>query len=216
VRDRTRPAPLQPAPVEPSRPDPDLPSPVNPEPEVVDEADDALVVPQGTQLTGILEAELSTRTNATGDTFHARLSEALVGAEGEVWIPAGSRLEGRVVEARESPSSDEEAALILQIVALEVEGVRYPIQATVVDAAVSTEARDSGQRTAATIATGAAAGAVIGRILGRDTRSTAVGAAVGAAAGTGIALTTRDGHAVMGEGSRITVRLDAPVAVAQP
>jgi hypothetical protein len=185
-----------------------------PDPELLPEPT-GTVLPIGTEMTGTLESGLSTRTSQQGDVFHARLGEALRAVDGTVLIPAGSRLEGRVVESRESPSAEEPAALLLAIESLVVDGVRYPIQATVLRTEVATEARDSGQRTAATIATGAAAGAVVGRILGRDTRSTVAGAAVGAAAGAGIALTTRDGHATLDEGARITVRLESPVIVAQ-
>jgi hypothetical protein len=210
----TRPnQPMRPPPMEPSRPQPERPEIVAPEPE--EEIETGMTLPVGTRVTGVMETTLSTRTSQVGDVFHARLSEALVGADGAEWIPAGARLEGRVVESRESPSAQEEAVLMLEIVALEVDGARYPIQATVTDTQLATETRDSGSRTAATVATGAAAGAIVGQILGRDTRSTVVGAAVGAAAGAGIALTTRDGHATLSENSVITVRLDQPVVVAQ-
>jgi hypothetical protein len=204
---------LTPPPVEPSRPQPDLPEIVSPQPE--EEPVTGTMLPVGTQMTGVMESTLSTQMSQVGDVFYARLSEALVGSDGTEWIPAGARLEGRVIESRESPSAREEAVLMLQIVALDINGERYPIQATVTRTEVATEARDSGQRTAATVATGAAAGAIVGQILGRDTRSTVVGAAVGAAAGAGIALTTRDGHATLAENSLITVRLDQAVLVAQ-
>ncbi len=185
-----------------------------PDPEL-DPEPTGTVLPIGTEVTGTLESGLSTRTSRPGDVFHARIGSSLRAADGTELIPAGSRLEGRVVESRESPSAEEPAALILAIEGIVVDGVRYPIQATVLQTEVAAEARDSGQRTAATIATGAAAGAVVGRILGRDTRSTVTGAAVGAAAGAGIALTTRDGHATLEEGARITIRLESPVIVAR-
>lgn len=203
------PPPAPPASGPPAPPSPEQP----PEPEAVPEPVGA-TLPAGTQLTATLETTLSTRTNRAGETFHARISEALRASDGSVILPAGSRLEGRVVESRESPSAEEPAALLLEIQALVVEGTRYPIQATVLETQVSTEARDSAQRQVATVATGAAAGAVVGRILGRDTRSAVAGAAAGAAAGAGIALTTRDGHATLPEGSTIRIRLEGPVVVA--
>ncbi len=195
------------------------PPPPPPAPEV--EAEEAVTpepvgqtLPSGTQLTATLEGSLSTRTSRAGDVFTARIGEALRTADGTEVLPAGSRLEGRVAESRESPSAEESALLLLEIRALLVNGQRYPIQATVLETQVATEARDSAQRQAATVATGAAAGAVVGRILGRDTRSTVAGAAAGAAAGAGIALTTRDGHASLAEGSTIRIRLETPLVVA--
>jgi hypothetical protein len=212
------PATRPPAATPPPAPAPPAPE-IRPDPVEAPEPDPALVgptLPLGTQVTGVLETGLSTRTSQVGDTFHARIGEAVRASDGTVILPAGSRLEGRVVESRESSSAEEQAVLMLQIRSLVVNGETYPIQATVLETEVATEARDSAQRTAATVATGAAAGAVVGRILGRDTRSTVAGAAAGAAAGAGIALTTRDGHATLAEGARITVCLDAPVVVAQP
>jgi len=197
----TPPAPpvTRPDPVTEPRPEPALAGPM---------------LPVATRITGVLESSLSTRTSQVGDVFHARIEEGLRAADGTLILPAGSRLEGRVAESRESPSAEEPAALLLEIVGLVVNGERFPIRATVVETELATEARDSGQRSAATVATGAAAGAVIGRILGRDTRSTVAGAAAGAVAGAGIALTNRDGHAVLAEGARITIRLEDAVFLA--
>lgn len=192
-----------------ARPDP-VPEP-EPEPALV-----GPMLPEATRITGVLESSLSTRTSQVGDIFHARIEEGLRAADGTLILPAGSRLEGRVAESRESPSAEEPAALLLEIVGLMVNGERFAIQATVVETELATEARDSGQRSVATVATGAAAGAVIGRILGRDTRSTVAGAAAGAVAGAGIALTNRDGHASLAEGARITIRLDDAVILATP
>lgn len=200
-------------------PPPPAAQPAPPSPEV--EAEEDLTpepvgqtLPAGTQLSATLEGSLSTRTSRVGDVFTARIGEALRTADGTEILPAGTRLEGRVAESRESPSAEESALLLLEIRALLVNGQRYPIQATVLETQVASEARDSAQRQAATVATGAAAGAVVGRILGRDTRSTVAGAAAGAAAGAGIALTSRDGHASLAEGSTIRVRLETPLVVA--
>ncbi|TVP42263.1 MAG: hypothetical protein EA350_16580 [Gemmatimonadales bacterium] len=206
--------PAAPAPAPPAA----APAP-EPDPVPAPEPDPAMagpVLPSGTQVTGVLETGLSTRTSQVGETFRARIGDAVRASDGTVILPAGSRLEGRVVESRESTSAEEQAVLLLEIRSLVVNGETFPIQATVLQTELASEARDSGQRTAATVATGAAAGAVVGRILGRDTRSTVAGAAAGAAAGAGIALTTRDGHASLAEGARITVRLDAPLVVARP
>jgi hypothetical protein len=170
-----------------------------------------LAVPAGATLAGELEVTLSTDRNSAGDPFTARLREDHLGADGVVLLPRGSVIRGRILESRESPSADEPATLVLQVEAMEVNGVRLPVVATVVETQLRTEARDSGGRTAAKVATGAAAGAVVGRILGRDTRSTAAGAAAGAAAGTAVALATRDGHGVLDGGTLVVIRLDQPL-----
>jgi len=170
-------------------------------------------IASGTRIPAVMEAALSTRTHRVGDVFHARVTEEVLAADGMVLIPEGARLEGRVGESRQSTSAQEEALLLLTFEALLINGDRFPLDATVVEAEVQADAQASGARTAATVATGAAAGAVVGRILGRDTRSTIGGAAVGAAAGAGVALTSRDGHAEMLEGARLVIRLESPTVL---
>jgi hypothetical protein len=185
--------------------------PIAPEPEPQAEP---VTIPVGALITARIETTLSTRTHGPGDRFHARVTEEVLARDGMVLVPEGSRIEGRVEHAERSPGSDEEAVLVLVFDALGIHGQRIPIVASVVETEIEAGTTDSGARTAATIATGAAAGAVVGRILGGNTRSTVVGAAAGAAVGTGIALTTREGHAVLREGSRLVIRIDETVILA--
>jgi hypothetical protein len=169
-------------------------------------------IPAGTRLVFEVTEDVSTATHEAGARFNLRLVDDVRGAHGAV-IPAGSSARGVVTESRRSGSADEDALLAVRIASVEVNGGYEDIRGTVESTQIEASARDSGQRTAAKVATGAAAGAVIGQILGRDTRSTVTGAAVGAAAGMGIALTTRDGHAVLTRGSLVEVRLDQAVVV---
>lgn len=188
----------------------------DPRPEPAPEAERApepatVAIPTGSLVTAALTSTISTRTHEAGDTFTARVADDFRGDDGQVLIPAGAILEGRVLEARESAGSDDEALLVLGVERLDMNGWVYPLRATIIQAEMVTEAQDSGTRTAAKVATGAAAGAVVGQILGRNTRSTITGAAAGAAAGAGVAITTRDGHARMDEGARLTIQFDEAV-----
>ncbi len=169
-------------------------------------------IPTGATLVFEVMEDVSTATHETGDTFRLRLVDPVSGRDGGS-LAAGIEARGLVTEAHRSTDSSEEAVLGLQITSVQANGARHPIAGEVQSAELRQGTRDSGERTAAKIATGAAAGAVIGQILGRDTRSTVIGAAVGAAAGTGIALTTRDGHATLPRGSRVTVRLTEPLVL---
>jgi hypothetical protein len=180
----------------------------------VPEEEEVLAIAAGTRLRAAMMSDISTRTHEAGATFQARVNEPILGANGRELVPAGARLEGRVLEARGSTDHDEQAVLLLSVETLVVGGVRFPLRATVEAADIEATQAASGTRSAATVATGAAAGAVIGQILGRDTRSTAVGAAAGAAAGAGVALTTRGGHATIREGAVLTLRVDEPVLLA--
>jgi len=123
-------------------------------------------------------------------------------------LSAGTPARGLVTEAHSSTSSSDQSLLGLRVASVEVGGSQRQISGEAQSADIETSTRDSGARTAATIATGTAAGAIIGQVLGRDTRSTVSGAAVGTAIGVGVALTTRDGHATLPTGSRIVVRLN--------
>ena len=170
-------------------------------------------LPVGTMMTARLSEELSTRTHAEGDAFRAVVVDDLRGGGGQVLVPAGTEVRGRVATARSSTDSREESVLVLAFDALVLDGRELPFRVTVLDANLTGDAGASGARSAGTVATGAAAGAILGQILGRDTRSTVAGAAVGAVAGAGVALSTRDGHAVAPEGATLRLQLDEPLVV---
>lgn len=210
--ERAAPPARQPAPP-PATPPVEAPR-EEPAPEPIPEEAEVLSVPVGTRMLAAMETTISTRTHEAGGVFQARVNEPILGENGRELVPAGARIEGRVLESSGTTDHDEEAVLLLAVESLVVNGVRLPLRATVEAADLELTAADSGTRSAAKVATGAAAGAVIGQILGRDTRSTVTGAAAGAAAGAGVALTTRGGHATIREGSVLTIRVDEPVFLA--
>jgi hypothetical protein len=169
-------------------------------------ADRVRAIQAGTLLTFEVSETVSTSSHDAGDTFSLVLVDAVTGTEGAI-LPAGTPARGMVTDAHSSTGPDDPSLLGLRITSVEVGGSQQLLTSQTQSADISSSTRDSGTRTAATIATGAAAGAIIGQILGRDTRSTVTGAAVGTAVGVGVALTTRGGHAEFPEGSRIVVRL---------
>lgn len=170
------------------------------------------VIPAGETLIFEVAETVSTQDNDEGDTFTLRLVADVQGTNGARLVE-GTEARGVVALAEESTGPEDEAALVVAVEAVQVNGEERPLVGEVESATTETATRDSGARTAATIATGAAAGAVIGQILGGDTRSTLQGAIAGGVAGAGIAITTRDGHAVLPEGSMVTVRLEEPLPV---
>lgn len=218
------PAPAEPAPTTrdpaaappPSSEPASSPAPAeDPAPAEEEVEEEPVAVPAGARVHTLVDETISTRTHETDDPFQVRVTEDVLDAEGMILVPEGALLEGRVMEARGSTSSDEEAVLVLGFESLVIDGRSYPFHGTVVETELEAGAGDSGARSAAKVATGAAAGAILGQILGGDTRSTVAGAAVGAAAGAGVALTTREGHAVLPEGSRMIVQVDQPVILAE-
>jgi hypothetical protein len=170
-------------------------------------------VPAGTQMTFRLGESLSTASHETGDRFRAEVVADVRSADGDLLVPAGTRADGVVAFAQESPSADEPAVLQLRLASLEIAGETRPFEATTVDASANAGTRDSGGETAAKIAVGTAAGALLGRVLGRDREGAVIGAGAGAVAGAVFAVTTNEGHATISEGATVTVVLDEPLVI---
>ncbi len=165
----------------------------------------------GAQFAVTLNQQLGTDTNQPGDGFTATVEQAVVDGSGNVIIPAGATVHGRVTAVSKSNHVGEAAVLSLAFESVSFGGHSYPMQATVVEAHPQRVTRNSVQRTAGQAAAGAAAGAILGKIFGK---SSIKGAVLGAAAGTAIAMGTADVDAVLREGSRVVIRTDAPVTVA--
>jgi hypothetical protein len=167
----------------------------------------------GTTFAISLNETLSTRTNQVGDGFTGTLSEPIMDTDGNVLIPAGATVRGRVTTVQKSGNVTQTGVLGLAFEAISYGGNNYPLDATVIEANPEKTTRQSTGEQAGKVAAGAAAGAVLGRVLGKDTKSTIKGAVIGAAAGTAIAMGTSDVDAVLRAGSTVRVRLDGPITV---
>lgn len=172
-----------------------------------------LTVPTGTTFAARLNETLSTDSSQVGDPFTATISDPIVDGSGTVLIPAGAVVHGRVTATDKSDHVGETAVIKLAFESVSFGGHSYPLQGTVVEAEVERRTRTTTAESAAKVAAGAAAGAILGQVLGKDTESTLKGAVAGAAAGTAVALGTKDVDAVMASGSRMVIRLDAPIQV---
>lgn len=171
-----------------------------------------MTVPTGTAMRVTLDQELSTKTSEQGDLFTTTVaSDVMVG--GNVAIPAGSVIRGRVTAVQKSGQPGQAAVLKVAFDEVTVDGETYPVQLTVAQANPTSESRSSTGEKAGKIGIGAAAGAILGQVIGKDTKSTLIGAAIGAAAGTAIVLGSADSDAVLAEGSPMTVTVDAPITV---
>jgi hypothetical protein len=200
-----RPAPREPAPQPAPTPEP------APQPQFA-----SSTVPMGTSMSLTLNQTLSTETNKVGDAFTATLQQAVMDANGNVIVPAGATIRGRMTQVDKSGHVGATGIIKLAFESVSFGGRSYPIDATVVRANPVRQNRTSVQEQAAKVAAGAAAGAVLGRVLGRDTRSTIQGAAVGAAAGTAIAMGTADVDVVLPAGSEMLIRLETPIEIRRP
>jgi hypothetical protein len=164
-------------------------------------------VPSGTLIPVRLETTVSSVTSGPEDRVTATVRQD-VHVGGRVAIPAGSELQGHVINARRSGRVKGRAAVTVDFERLVVRGRTYDIDTrrlTVV--APETHGRD-----AKIVGGGAGAGAIIGAIA--DGKEGAVkGALIGGAAGTGAVLGTRGKEVTLPAGSRWRLRLARPLVV---
>jgi hypothetical protein len=171
-------------------------------------------VPEGTEMTFVVDDVVSTETAKVGDHFMSTLSADVMGVDGRPAVPAGTLGRWTVVQATDDNGAGE-ALLMVGLDAIRVNGDWHHLDGTVTSTELQRDAKDSDAETAAKVGIGAAAGALAGRVLGGSTGATLKGAGVGAAMGTAVALSTRGASAELREGARITVRLDQGLVLAE-
>ena len=157
-----------------TQPAPPPPPPPPPPPQKV-------TIPPGTQLSIRLNDSLDSETNKVGDTFHATLSAPIV-IGGEVVIPSGADVVGRVANVQSAERFAGQSLLTLELTSVAVNGKTYNIQTN----QWSRQGKGEGKNTATKVGVGTAAGAILGGLIGGG-RGAAIGAASGAGAGTGVA-----------------------------
>jgi hypothetical protein len=205
--------------MEPKRPEPaPRPSPrpaprPAPEPEPEVEEPEGPIVRAGTRIALSSDMELSTEDVIPGDPIIATVSDDVIAPDGQVLIPRGSKLLGRVVQAQESTGPNVDPVLEVAFETLSTVDYERPIHASVVEVEMESSRKDSDKRTAAKIGGAAAAGAILGKVLGKDTEGAVKGGVAGAVAGTVIAMETRSGHAKIKTGALIVVELTRELLV---
>ncbi|HYO14049.1 MAG TPA: glycine zipper domain-containing protein [Thermoanaerobaculia bacterium] len=171
-----------------------------------------VTVPVGTAFEVEFLGSVASNTSRAGDTFRVRVARDIV-VDGEVAIPGGSEVVGRVTEATPLRKVGGRARL-----GLEFTDVVLPSGSTIpIDASFVEQGRSETGRDAATIGGGAASGAVLGRILSRKDRSrgAVIGAIIGAAAGAVIASRTPGEEIEISQGTVVTLALDEEVEIRQ-
>lgn len=161
----------------------------------------SITVPEGTELTVVLDQSLSTTRNRPGDMFQASVAVPIV-IDGKTVIPNDARVKGHVVDAQASGRLSGIARLVLTLDSVEVDGESYNI-------ATDDEGRtgnNHNKRNGILIGGGAGLGALIGGIAGGG-KGALIGSAAGAGAGTaGAAYTGKKDIRVPAE-TRLTFRL---------
>lgn len=169
-----------------------------------------ITVPAGTTFSAELTSSLSSETSQVGEPFSARLSSPL-SVGGQVAVPAGSTVSGRVTEAKGLKKIGGRARLGVAFESVTLpDGSSAPLAAS-----LSWVGKSETKKDAATIGGSTAAGAILGRVIGggdKDKR-TAIGAVVGGAVGTVVAAKTEGDTVVLPAGTVLSATLDAPLTV---
>ncbi len=165
-------------------------------------------VEAGTTLQVTMDALVSTKDKVAGDTFTGQLAEAVMVGD-HVVFPAGSTVNGHVVEAIRPGKSSGKGKMVLAYDSIVANGKTYAINST----GAPIEGKSGTKGDVAKIGGGAAAGAIIGGIIGGSGSSAAKGAAIGGAAGTAATLMTRGPDPEVKAGQTVSVSLDQSVTV---
>jgi hypothetical protein len=145
----------------------------------------------GAKFRARINEELNSKTSKVGDTFTATVVDNMYSEGGELVIPDGSIINGRVTEVRQAKRGGDPGTIDVVFTSLRLPNRKtYPINGTLTDLSSDASSDDEGQvsgdkmknRKIIFIGGGAAGGAIIGAIAGGG-KGTAIGAIIGAGAG---------------------------------
>jgi hypothetical protein len=172
------------------------------------------VLPSGSTMTVRLNQQLSTEGNKVGDSFTATVVNRVMATNGEVVIPAGSVVTGRITALDDSDNPTDRALIQLRFDRLSVNGRSYDFGAYITNVATVEQKSKSTGKVIERAAQGAAAGAVLGAIIsGADLDAILKGGAIGATAGTVVSLGLGDVEHVIPAGTHMTLQSTQTVAL---
>jgi hypothetical protein len=167
-----------------------------------------VVVPSGTNIAIRLIDPIDSEKNQTGQSFRATLDSPLADESGNVVIPAGFDVTGRLDDVKSAGRFAGQSDIILSLTQLSVHGRSYSLQTN----QYSRKASSRGKATAAKVGGGAAVGAILGGLLGGG-KGAAIGATVGAGAGTGVSAATKGQQIILPSETVLNFQLQAPLSV---
>ena len=174
----------------------------------------ANMLPAGTTLNARLNNTLSTETTKPGDTFTLTVTENVVAQNGDIVVPAGAVIEGRVTGIDRSSDPTDKAYIQLELNTLRFGGRSYPFSASVQRVSSVEERNPSTGAVIQRAGQGAALGAAIGAIVsGAELDAILKGGAIGAATGAVIALGAGNVEHRIPAGATVTLRTNQNVAL---
>jgi hypothetical protein len=165
-------------------------------------------IPVATEFDVRLQNPLSSKTSQVEDRFEATTMVDLRDERGRVMVPAGSLMRGVVSSVNRATRTDRKGAMTVAFDRVTVNGVSYPIRATVSQALESEGIMGEKEK----IGIGAGVGGILGAILGGG-KGAAIGAAAGAGAGAAAVAAGDRNAATLPSGTAMTVRILQPITV---
>lgn len=169
-----------------------------------------LRVAAGTPMHVEIDSAVGSSLSHVGDSFSARLTQPLLAGD-RVAIPAGSRVQGHVIEVNPAKKGLKDKAGSLKLAFQRI--VTPDGSRAIMSAVYAATGRDSKKKTAGAIGGGAAGGALLGKVLGGSSKDALLGSVAGAAIGTGVAAGTRGQDVEISAGSALTLQLDQPILI---
>jgi hypothetical protein len=161
-------------------------------------------VPAGTTVWLSLDQTLDARNAVPGQPFTATVQSEIRSPNGELLIPRGARVEGRVADVRPA-IGDQPAAIRLVLDGLNMADTRMPLQAQIIETRVPSQRHVRGTD----VLIGGLGGAAIGGIL-EGGKGALIGGALGAGAGTLVSLGRGETHALPA-GTQVAMQIASPI-----
>lgn len=172
------------------------------------------VLPAGANIDVRLDQEIGTKSSKTGDSFTATVDNQVLASNGEIVVPAGAKVYGRITGLQNSGHAGEPAVVKIDFERIDINGQSHPFEAKVTATNLQTRGGDTRNETLKKAGIGAAAGAVLGAVLSSGELSKILlGGALGAAAGTAISLGVGDVEGVLPAGTHMTLQTTRTVAL---
>ena len=168
-----------------------------------------------------MEDRLSSEKSYVGERFETEVTDPVYSTDGELAIPPGSRIQGRVTAVQKAERKGKPGAISVAFDRLTLENGRsYPINGSLVATEDLDDVDDEGQlkgrsqtkRNVIFVGGGTAIGAAIGALTGGG-KGALIGAIIGAGVGTGGAVFGKGDSADVKEGTQIGVILNRNLVI---
>ena len=167
----------------------------------------SVTIPAGTSISVRTIDRIDSTKNHVGDRFQASLEEAIV-VDGNVVVPKGADVYGRLAESKKSGTFTGRSELRLELTGIVVNGQTVPL----VTGEYELTGKSRGASTAKRTVGGAAVGTIIGALAGGG-KGAAIGAGAGAGVGAGSEIITKGDQVKVPSESLLNFTLQQEVSI---